>query len=500
MKSFFPRFAPPCLSFLLLFALVSCSFFVPAWDALRIWSPWARSLSAAAAYSYCYGVAAPSSDTLYAAGAVMGDGSFDFGGGVTVRGAYASGSNAVLARFNGYGEARRANSVTAGPSGSLFQDVAVDPGGNVYAAGYVSGNGDFSFDGAVAASACTMQRTVLVKYDPAGAALWARCATAGTSGSLFTSVAVDGRGNVYAAGRVMGGTPVTFGAGVSAQGTCAAGNNALLVKYAADGTALWARSVTAGTETSNFNGVGLDASGNLYAAGFIFGSGDFTFLPGQTVHGSYASGTNILLVKFNGDGDALWARSMEAGSQVSVFQDVAALSSGGASAAGYVRGGLDFTFGAGVIEQGPYAAGENTVLARYGADGTALWARCPESAAGISYFNGVAQDIYGNVWCAGLVTGTSVFSFFTGVDAQGAFSGENAVLVGYRESGDAFRAQSTVSAAADSRFEGMAADASGNINACGEITGKDVSDFGGGASVAGADDSLNIVLVKYVGE
>jgi hypothetical protein len=83
-----------------------------------------------------------------------------------------------------------------------------------------------------------------------GTAKWARTVSAGSSDSVFYSAAVDGHGNVYAAGYQDGTGGYTYGAGVTAAGT--ASTNVVLVKYNAEGTAQWARTVSEGSSNSFF--------------------------------------------------------------------------------------------------------------------------------------------------------------------------------------------------------------------------------------------------------
>jgi hypothetical protein len=65
---------------------------------------------------------------------------------------------------------------------------------------------------------------------PAMAAQWARTVSTGNEESYFYSVAVDGSGNVYAAGLIGGMGSYNFGGSVRAAGTYS-GANVVLVKY-----------------------------------------------------------------------------------------------------------------------------------------------------------------------------------------------------------------------------------------------------------------------------
>jgi hypothetical protein len=75
------------------------------------------------------------------------------------------------------------------------------------------------------------------------------------------------------------------------------GYNAVLVKYRPDGTASWARSVTAGTDVSIFEGVTASGS-TVYAAGAIDGAGNPYNFGGGPVTGGYSGGVNAVLVQY----------------------------------------------------------------------------------------------------------------------------------------------------------------------------------------------------------
>jgi len=319
-----------------------------------------------------------------------------------------------------------AKSVTAGNDYSYFNSVAVDSSGNVYAAGYQSRTGSFTYGPGVSVAGSGSSNVVLVKYNSSGNALWAKSVTAGTSESRFNSVAVDSSGNVYAAGYQRGTGSFTYGPGVSVAGS--GSSNVVLVKYDSSGTALWAKSVTAGYAYSEFNSVAVDSSGNVYAAGYQGGTGSFTYGPGVSVAGSY-DGVNVVLVKYDSSGVALWARSVTAGTDTSWFNSVAVDSSGNVYAAGYQGGTGSFTYGAGVSVAG--SGSSNVVLVKYNSSGTALWAKSVTAGTNWSKFNSVAVDSSGNVYAAGYQSGTGSYTYGPGVSVAGSYSNWNVVLVKY---------------------------------------------------------------------
>jgi uncharacterized repeat protein (TIGR02543 family) len=324
-----------------------------------------------------------------------------------------------------------AKSVTAGTSHSSFSSVAVDSSGNVYAAGRQYGTGSFKYGpGVSVAGTSSGSNVVLVKYNSSGKALWAKSVTSGTSSSYFYSVAVDSSGNIYAAGYQYGTGSFKYGPGVSVAGT-SSGSNVVLVKYNSSGTALWAKSVTAGTSPSEFNSVAVDSSGNVYAAGYKYNTGSLTYGEGVSVAGSYPS-SNVVLVKYDSSGTALWAKSVTAGDSYSLFNSVAVDSSGNVYAAGWQYGTGSFTYGAGVSVAGSYADGSNVVLVKYDSSGNALWAKSVTAGTDVSSFSSVAVDSSGNVYAAGYQYGTGSYTYGEGVSVAGSSSSyANVVLVKY---------------------------------------------------------------------
>ena len=49
------------------------------------------------------------------------------------------------------------------------------------------------------------------------------------------------------------------------------GYDGMLIKYNRSGTARWARSAGAGSNRTDFNAMAVDASGDIYVAGDVYG-------------------------------------------------------------------------------------------------------------------------------------------------------------------------------------------------------------------------------------
>ncbi len=102
---------------------------------------WAQTVTAGTGDSFFTSVSAVASDgSVYAAGYIQGNGTYNFGNSVTATGTSTGGINIVLVKYNSSGVAQWAQTVTAGSDSSNFFGVSVASDGSVYAAGYIDGN------------------------------------------------------------------------------------------------------------------------------------------------------------------------------------------------------------------------------------------------------------------------------------------------------------------------------------------------------------------------
>jgi hypothetical protein len=122
---------------------------------------------------------------------------------------------------------------------------------------------------------------LLLKYSGDGYLQWVRRGRAPFTHACFTAVAVDGSGNVYAAGDA---TPT------------GGGSQILLRKYSADGALRWQKAVRS-------------SAGQATAAAVIVGDGD-VYLTGQTATGPTTS--SVSTVKYSVAGTRRWVRSYAA--------------------------------------------------------------------------------------------------------------------------------------------------------------------------------------------
>ncbi len=477
-----------------LLALLSIRAIAPV-PAEPVSAAWASSLVSGSGDSGFSAVAVDGSGNLYAAGALRGRGTYGFGGGVAVA-ARGGDSRCLLVRYSAAGEAKWARSCSARSGAALFWGVAVDGAGDVYAAGYVSGRARFAFgDGVSVSGVSKFENAILVKYDPDGAALWARTLVSGSDGAYFESVAVDGAGGVYAAGWMSGRGRHDFGNGVAAQGTGIDGN-ALLVKYDPSGRAEWARTLTEGADNAEFYSVAADRSGSVYAAGSI-GSGDYGFGDGVVAQGASAGGySNLVLVKYSPLGSARWAAT--AGGDLageSRYTAVLVDGSGAVYAAGEITGIGPYLLGPGVAARGVVPFSEGFVLAKYSPGGRALWARTLASGfVEESLYSAVALDPRGGVVAAGSAVGGGTFVIGAGTTVRASSPYRNALIVGYDAAGGPRWAGSETSGYS-ANFDALASDGKGGVVAAGYAYGRER--YGFGAGVRGSSPGANALIVGY---
>lgn len=455
---------------------------------------WASPAASAPGSTEFVAVAVDAAGNTYAAGDIVGTGSFDFGGTAgSVTGA-CSGTNAVLVKYNSLGVAQWARSLVTAPNASKFKGVAISPvTGTIYVAGYIVGSGSFDFGNGhtVSGDPAGIFQPAVVAYDASGTVQEARTIASCYYGQ-FSAVAVDGSGSVFAAGEIIGTSAYDFGNGVTVGGTYT-GGNAVLVKYGPSLVPQWARTAVGAPSVSEIRALTVDPSGNVYAAGRLGNEGSFDFGSGVTVAGGFVSGDNAVILKYSPSGTPQWARSTASGSGLSNFHAVAADAWGNVYAAGRISGAGDFGSGAAV------AGSDGAVVVKYAASGSAQWARKVTSAGLSAYFAAVV-DSSNAVVVAGWIGLDPIYDFGNGVTAAGishAGNGFNGALARYASTGDALWARTVTTGPNDSFFSSVAVNAANDIAVGGTLYGTSQFGFGNVVYATCWVATMNSVALKY---
>jgi len=257
--------------------------------------------------------------------------------------------------------------------------VAVDGAGNVVAAGFTQNTGtglDFT----------------VIKFDgTSGAVLWSQAINGTANGSdEALAVAVDGAGNVVAAGSTKNIFCIDF--------LCFTSDDFTVIKFdGSSGAVLWSQAIK-GT-LFHFNSINLahavavDGAGNVVAAGVTQNRG---------------TGLDFTVIKFDGtSGAVLWSQAINGTANGSdEARAVAVDGAGNVVAAG--------------VTQNIGTSNDFTVIKFDGTSGAVLWSQDIDGTANdFDGANAVAVDAAGNVVAAGFTTNTGTFEDFTVVKFDG---------------------------------------------------------------------------------
>ncbi len=245
---------------------------------------------------------------------------------------------------------------------------------------------------------------------------WTR--TWGASGSEKVGrVALDGAGNLYAAGEFAGTLDFNPSPAAADFHSSNSGSiDAFLSKYDSAGNLLWAKT-WGGSKRDVAYGVGVDGLGNAYVVGPYIDTVDFDPDPLLTdIHTSNAiSGTfyhnNIFLSKFAPDGTFQWARTWGPGYVKGSVGGAEAYNVVVAGSALYVVG----DFSGDVTDFNPWGSHDyhanhpasqgnlyfDSFLSKFDLDGNFQWART-WGGEGYDDGPGVAVDGFGSVYVAGM--------------------------------------------------------------------------------------------------
>lgn len=227
--------------------------------------------------------------------------------------------------------------------GSAHDEVlalAVDGAGNAYAGG-VTGSDDFpATDGAFQRDNGGGEDGFLAKISADGSTLLWATYLGGTAADAVRGVAVDGEGNLFAAGYTSSDDfPVTPGAFQTTQAGGGASQDAFVAKLNSDGSGLAYSTFVGGTRTDQAAAVAVGADGSAYVAGFTE-SFDFPTTPANCLTG-YAGGRDAFVLKLDPAGASLGYSHYLGGRGRDAAEGVA-LSNGAAVATGRT-GSANFT-------------------------------------------------------------------------------------------------------------------------------------------------------------
>ena len=197
-----------------------------------------------------------------------------------------------------------------------------------------------------------------------------------------------------------------------------------------------------GNNSNVSNSIAVDASENIYIAGYFSGTVDFD--PGSATYSlsSASANSDIFINKFDANGSLIWAKKM--GSTYSDGACAVAVDLGGnIFTTGYFGTGCDFDPNAGFAYKNTYGTGDLDVfINKLDPSGNHIWTKQMGGTSN-DYPDNIALDGTGNVYISGRFEGVGYFNpsaltytiassgpgdfFFSKFDANGNFVWANAM-------------------------------------------------------------------------
>jgi hypothetical protein len=305
-----------------------------------------------------------------------------------------------------------AATVPGGNVGDVAQAVGVDSSGNVFVTGYTD---------------CGHKT---VKYSSSGHELWEVC---DTNYGTLAGLAVDGAGNVC----VAGGTFCT--------------------KYSPSGSIIWSSPFNDGAGSSNnvVAEITTDGSGNFYVSG---------------TSASATNGADILTVKYNANGEQVWAARYDGAAHSDDLPNAVAVDgSGNVYVGGASAGALGYDF----------------VAIKYSAAGNQLWAQGYHGpTSGNNVVARLTVDPAGSVYVTGWSPGDDYINDFATIKYDS--SGAQRWVARYAGPGNG-----------EDNPHGLGVDPSGNVYVTGSSVGDDHLYHIG--TVKYASDGTQLWVQRYTG-
>ncbi|HZF99740.1 MAG TPA: SBBP repeat-containing protein, partial [Chitinophagales bacterium] len=184
--------------------------------------------------------------------------------------------------------------------------VAVDANNNLFVTGYTASSdmptqdGGGYFDGTFNGQ----DDGFMLKFDATSALLWATY-VGGASTDRLLDLALDPSGNVFVTGHTLStGFPTQASGGAYFDGTNA-GNDGLVMKFGNTGALLWS-TFFGGSSNDEPGSISVDASGNVFLAGYT-SSSDFPTMNAGTYFSGTSSGGDAFISKFSSGLSLTWS-------------------------------------------------------------------------------------------------------------------------------------------------------------------------------------------------
>jgi len=365
-------------------------------------------------------------------------------------------SDILIVKYDPNGNVLWAKSA-GGQSDDISRSITTDASGNIYITGYfcssalVFGN----------ITLVTGGRAIFIaKFDTNGNVLWAK--SAGGSYDCGNSIATDISGNVYITGDFT--DQITFG---NITLNDSGDGDIFIAKYDSEGNVIWAKSAGGGCiEYSDC--ITIDASGNIYITG-CYSSRTITF--GNITLINPIGGSNIFIVKYDFEGNVLWAKNSE-GTLNDYAIGIAIDIVGNAYITGYFYSSTIVFGNTTLTNAGGNNESPDIFIVKYDPNGNMLWAKSA-GGGGWDFGNYIAKDITGNVYITGNFDSQVIT--FDSVALANAGTGSDIFIVKYDPSGNVLWVKSAGGDHNNDKSNSVATDTSGNIYITGSFASPEIN-------------------------
>lgn len=406
----------------LLFSFILFSGFINAQD-----FQWAKS-GEGSAFETGQRVATDTNGNVYVTG-YFDSSSITFGT-TTLTNSNTSTADIFVVKYDANGNVLWATS-TGGTNNDQANDIATDTDGNVFITGSFQSS-SITFGSTVLSntSSAGSLDIFVVKYNSSGNVVWAKSVggTGGTINEEGEGIATDTNGNVLVTGYVRSSS-VNFGTTAL---TSSGQADIFIVKYDTNGNTLWARR-DGGGGADYGNSIATDPNGNLCITGYFY-SGTITIGSDTLTNNSQSSLYDIIVVKYDANGNPIWARS--AGGNVNDYGlDLVTDSNGNVFVTGFFTN-FAITFGSTTLQN---SGTKDLFVVKYDTTGNVAWAN---KAGGTDNEEGlgIATDNNGNVYVTGYFYSSSINFGATTLNQTGA---SDIYIVKYDNNGNVLWARST---------------------------------------------------------
>ena len=182
-------------------------------------------------------------------------------------------------------------------TGHFSNTVDFDPGAGIYnlTSSYYAALSDYEWD------------FFLLKLNSDGEFEWAfKVGNPTTGGNVAEDIAIDNDGNVYVSGRFGASTDFDPGPGVATL-TWSGIWDVFVAKYDSNGNYVWANKL-GGTGHELSYSLDLDNDNNVITTGYFYGEGDYDPGPGTAMLNDIGSGFDVFISKLTQNGDFVWVK------------------------------------------------------------------------------------------------------------------------------------------------------------------------------------------------